>query len=315
MGKKWLIGQGATAVDTVLYCDGQVQLDGFTHAVSECVTSGGSAANLLVTAAALGIPSALVAKIGDDSFGRQFRRELLEDGVSDRYLMECPGGVTLHTYIAVAPDGGRSIIVHGGDCYHTLSGEDIPEDILDEAFLLYTDGSPKPGAAALARLAGERNIPVFYQRECPESGQDLQCRELGEALLECADLISGGPEIFRQLVGSDLPETALEKTYDRWKPESGVIMTAGSRGAYWYDGRTLLHQPVFPVRSVDSTGAGDAFCGGLIFAHYVRHWSKPESLRFAAACGAMKCMVRGPRLRAAEAEVLQLIEQYPEEAL
>lgn len=314
MEKKWLIGQGATAVDTLLYCSTPIALDGIIRTHEERITSGGSAANLLVTAAGMGVPCALVAKIGDDAFGRQFRRELLDDHVDDRYLLSCPGKITLHTYVAVEPDGNRTIIVNGGDCYYSLCDQDIPSDALDDAFLFYTDGSPKAGAVALARRAVQRGVPVFYQRESLEREDQPELCRMGEELLAAADIISGGPEIFRQMVGSGEPK-ALKTVWERYRPANGVIMTAGHHGAYWFDGTRLLHQPIFPVRSVDSTGAGDSFCGGLIFAYYVRGWDKASALRFAAACGAMKCMTPGPRLHAAESGVQAFLEQHSEKVL
>lgn len=315
MERKWLIGQGVAAVDTMLYCTSPLQVDGFTAASHEQVTSGGSGANLLVAAAQLGFPAALIAKVGDDAFGRRFRRELLADGVDDRYLLECAGRVTLHTYIAVAPDGERSIIVHQGDCYETLSPEELPKTVLDGAGVFYTDGLPLRTAAPLAALAAKKGVPVFYQWECKERGWDEACRRMSREIMDTADIISGGPDIYQELVGTDEPETALRMLYDRHRPASGVVMTAGRKGAWWYDGEALLHQPIFPVRSIDSTGAGDTFCGALIYAYYHRGLGRQESLRFAAACGAMKCMTPGPRLRAGAEEVFAFLERQEKEGV
>ena len=313
MKGKWLVGQGAAAVDTLLYCKTQLNVGSFTASCGEQITSGGSCANLLVAAAQLGMPAALLAKIGDDDFGLRFRRELVEDGVDDRYLQICPGGTTLHTYIAVTPDGERSIIVEHGDCFHNLCLEQISEDILEDAAVYYTDGANKPVTWALTARAAEKGVPVFYQRECQEWLSDEALLKLDRQMMDTADLISGGPEIYRELVGDDRPESAMRCLYERHHPASGVVMTAGRMGAWWYDGRELLHQDVFPVKALDSTGAGDTFCGGLIYAYYYRGMNKRESLRFAAACGAMKCTVAGPRLRASEEAVREFMHRCEKE--
>lgn len=312
MEKKWFVGQGSAAVDTLLYCAVPVEIDGLIAARREVVTSGGSGANLMVAAAAVGVPSALVAKVGDDSFGVRFRKELVADGVSDRYLVEQPGGSTLHTYIAVGPQGERSIIVAPETCYDSLTAEELPADILDDAFLFFTDGSPRKLAADLTRLAVEKGVPVFYQRECVDRSRDPDFLRQGEELLQSAAVVCGGPETYAQLVGTAEPEAALRAFYERYQPKHGAIMTAGRRGAYWFDGETLLHHPIFPVQSVDSTGAGDAFCGGLIAAYFVQGLSKWESLRFASACGALKCTIPGPRLRADRAAVEAFIREHTE---
>lgn len=313
MEKKWLVGQGAAAVDTLFHCATPVNLNGFTRSQQECVTAGGSGANLLAAAASVGVPAQLVAKIGDDSFGKLFRADMKENGIGEDYLVVQPGGTTLHTYIMVEPDGSRSIVVPGGDCHGTLQLEELPEEMLDDAFLFYTDGQPRALSAALVRRAAEKGVPVFYQRECMDPTQDPEYLRLGDEMMAHSALISGGPEIYEQLLGTAEPETAMPELYRRYRPRDGVVMTAGKQGAYWYDGETLLHQPIFPVTSVDSTGAGDSFCGGLIAAYYWYGWSREEALRFAAACGALKCTMSGPRLHVTKEQVLDFIRKYTEE--
>ena len=242
-------------------------------------------------------------------------KELLADGVGDEYLLECPGGMTLHTYIMVGPDGDRSIVVPKGACNGSLTMEEIPEGVLDDAFLFYTDGHPRELSAALVRKAVEKGVPVFYQRECMDHTKDPEYLRLGEEMMRNSAIISGGPEIYEELLGTSEPGVALPELYRLYRPKDGVVMTAGRKGAYWYDGEKLLHQPIFPVESVDATGAGDSFCGGLIGAYYQHGFSKEEALRFAAACGAMKCTIPGPRLRVTKEQVLAFIEEHGGEAV
>lgn len=310
MGKKWFVGQGSAAVDTLLYCSVPVEIDGLVIADREVITSGGSGANLMVAAASVGVPSALVAKVGDDAYGVRFRRDLEADGVSDRYLIEEKGGHSLHTYIAVGPTGERSIVVAPDSCGDTLTMGELPEDVLDDAFLFFTDGSPRELSADLARLAKAKGVPVFYQRECIDRPEGGDYQRLGEELLHNSALVAGGPDTYAQLVGTEDPDQALRAFYERYRPEHGAIMTAGRRGAYWFDGETLLHHPIFPVESVDSTGAGDAFCGGLVGAYFMYGLSKHEALRFASACGAMQCTTPGPRFHFSKAQVEEFIQSH-----
>ena len=315
MEKRWFVGQGSAAVDTILYCAVPLEVDGLIGAEREVVTSGGSGANLMAAAAAMGVPSALAAKVGDDALGVRFRRELVADGVSDRYLIEQKGGVTLHTYIAVGPRGERSIIVAPGACGETLTLSELPEDLLDEAFLFFTDGSPRALATDLVRLARKKGVPVFYQRECVDRPLGGAYQRQGEELLHSADLVAGGPDTYAQLVGTEEPEPALRAFYDRYRPAHGAIMTAGRRGAFWFDGEELLHHPIFPVKSIDSTGAGDAFCGGLVDAYFFRGRYRRDALRFASACGAIQCTIPGPRFRATRAQVEAFLDDRGEEGI
>lgn len=310
MEKKWFVGQGSAAVDTLLYYTAPLEPDGLIEAEREVVTSGGSGANLVAAAAAMGVPSAMVAKIGDDAFGRQFREELVRSGVSDRYVVEQQGGTTLHTYIAVGPGGERSIIVAPDPCNSTLTIEELPADILDEAFLFFTDACPRKPALELARLAKKKGVPVFYQRESVDRSQEEEFLRMGRELLELADLVAGGADTYEQLVGTAEPAAALKAFCEKYHPKHGAIITAGKQGSYWFDGTELLYHPIFPVKSVDSTGAGDAFCGGLMAAYFMQGLSKWESLRFASACGAVKCTIPGPRLKCGRAEIEEFIRQH-----
>lgn len=51
-----------------------------------------------------------------------------------------------------------------------------------------------------------------------------------------------------------------------WKryPQSGIVLTLGGYGVYWYDGKHKVFQKSFPVKAVDTTAAGDTFTGYFI---------------------------------------------------
>ena len=75
----------------------------------------------------------------------------------------------------------------------------------------------------------------------------------------------------------------LRKTHDGL-----LIVTCGAGGAVALDGDDIIRSPGFPVTAVDTTGAGDVFRGGLIFA-LLRGWHTAEALRFANAAAAISC--------------------------
>jgi sugar/nucleoside kinase (ribokinase family) len=65
-------------------------------------------------------------------------------------------------------------------------------------------------------------------------------------------------------------------------------VTLGASGAGALDGDRFLHAPGFPVRAVDTTGSGDVFRAGFIFAT-LRGWSVGTALTFANAAAAISC--------------------------
>lgn len=309
---KMVVGQGAAAMDIVIRCQDLPKEDGFAHIYEERITSGGSGANVLVTIAQLGAAAALVAKLGDDQFGRQFRRELLADGVGDQYIQVKPGGATMHTYVFVADYGRRSILVNRGDSFHTLAPEEVAESILNNASVFYTDGSPAGVSVKLAKAAKARNIPIFLQMECLPSFMLSEFCTAGQIdeLLGCADIICCGRDVYCELASKEDYLSSMQATYEKYKPALGAICTAGAKGAVWHSRQGLISCGIYTIEPVDTTGAGDSFSGGLIYRFLLHGADRKNSLAFASACAALKCLSPGPRLRVSEAEVNDFMNKH-----
>ena len=308
MKDKLIIGSGAAAMDTVIHCEGVLLDDGFSFIKKEWTTPGGSGANLITAVSHLGAKTAMVYGVGDDEYGRSITEGLIKDGVDTRFAVQKKGGVSLHTYCIVSNGGERTILVNKGNSCFEMSPEDIPDNVMENAELVYVDGGARAASAKLVRLAKEAGVPVFFQQEnLAMDEKDSQEERDFRYILQNADLFSAGRDVYFQHTGLREHEAALRTVYERYKPRFGVVMTAGKKGAYWYDGKTLIYQPVYPVASVDSTGAGDAFCGGLAYAFFAAGLDKKAALSFAAACGAIKCTVPGPRLTKTAEEVNEFI--------
>ena len=87
-----------------------------------------------------------------------------------------------------------------------------------------------------------------------------------------------------------------------------LCVTLGARGALMLHGERLYRAPVFKVKAVDTTGAGDVFRGALIYAVLTRTGGPKDAVRFAAAAAALSCTREGaidsvPSLREVEALV------------
>lgn len=73
-----------------------------------------------------------------------------------------------------------------------------------------------------------------------------------------------------------------------------AVITAGADGCYYLDEGNLVHQPAFPVKAVDTTGAGDAFHGAFAYGMAAR-WHAPRCIRFASAVAALSTRALGGR--------------------
>lgn len=92
-----------------------------------------------------------------------------------------------------------------------------------------------------------------------------------------------------------------------------VVVTLGHRGACAWSHGALTTQPAFAIQPVDSTGAGDAFCGVLV-AHLARGHGMAQALRHASAAGALKCLKPGAQAGIpTAAEIADFLQNRPAE--
>lgn len=311
MPQKKVLGLGAAAMDVVLKCRSLPREDGFSFVHYEKLMSGGSCANMLVTLAKLGTPASLVAAVGDDHYGAVFLDELARDGVETENVRVRPAGTTLHTFITVDDCGARSIFVNTGNCLLTLSETEVNARMLEGTAVFYTDMFPAEPALKLARLARERNIPVVFVLECTPSFMEL-CgtgKQHLKEMLDCCQLFCASREALLEFAAADDPFKAAAELYRIYKPPLGLVATIGDAGALWIDRDRTIHTGAFAVEAEDTTGAGDAFVGGLIHSFLMQRQGKEEAMRFAAVCAALKCTRLGARFQFGEEQVKEFLAE------
>ncbi|MBU5313261.1 carbohydrate kinase family protein [Tissierella carlieri] len=307
--KKRVLSLGTVAMDVILETRELPKEDGFGFIDSEKLLPGGSAANLSVALASYGVEAYQAGKIGDDKYGDEFRRTLVEDGVCDRFLVTKPGGSTLHTFIITAPGGKHCIIANLGDSVLDLQPEELPEDILDEIDVFYTDMFSSRASIYLGRLAKKKGIPVVYNMQCIPSFMNacgVTMEEI-EEMISLSTIVSGGREGYFEITGEVDYHKGVEKFLKKYSVPQGVICTAGDEGALWYDAEESIYRDAYTVEAIDTTGAGDCFLAGFIYAYFCKGMDRYGAIEFASASAALKCMQKGPRTRATVEDVLQFI--------
>ncbi len=199
---------------------------------------GGKGANQAVAAARLGRSVSFAGCVGDDDAGRQLRDALAADDVewAGAVLPEVPSGIAM---IAVADDGENSITV--------------------------SPGANARVDAALVSAAIEQAEPtvVLSQFEVPLAAVASACAEL-TAVLAAATVIVPNQGELAQLLGVDRAEEVDDLVRQaRELPTPQVVVTLGSRGALVVTDTIAELVPPLAVQAIDTTAAGDAFCGGL----------------------------------------------------
>jgi len=249
---------------------------------------GGKGANQAIAAARCETKTAMVGRVGDDIFGRRAQKNLKQHsvwaagvGISD----ESQTGLAM---IAVDPTGENEIIVaHGANA--DITADQVPDDILSPRNLVLADFEI-PVAVLEDVLARAK------KRNCLTILNAAPVVKFPKEMLQSVDVFIVN-EIEAQQVSHqlDLGEQdpikmacVLSKTYDLT-----VIITMGRQGAFAVQkGHAWKVAALDIEKCVDTTGAGDCFCG--VFAAYTSRGEElPIALHRAAIAGSLSCQKLG----------------------
>ena len=226
---------------------------------------GGKGANQAVAAARLGGNVTFVCKIGNDIFGNQaiemFRKEKIDTayvGISP----EEPSGIAL---INVDKKGENCIVVASG-ANGTLSVDDIQhaEPAIKQASIVIMQlETPMDSVSYAAKVAKKNGVTVIL------NPAPAPCAQLPDDLLANVDILIPNVTEAEIISGMHITDEESVKEVIRYISAKGiktVIVTMGSKGALAYENNEFIHIPAFKVEAVDTTAAGDTFCGGLCVA-------------------------------------------------
>jgi ribokinase len=226
-----------------------------------CRGFGGKGANQAVAAARMGADVAFVGQIGSDQFGRAIREQLLAEGIDISHLFTDPDRPTGTAAILVDDAGENAIVgVPGANLGLT------PNHVRAAANLL------RSGAIVLAPC--ETMIETVVAAFEIAHGAGPTCvfnpapaRELPAELLPLIDICVPNETELHILTGQSmdsLDDLAAAAEVLRARGTRTVIVTLGARGALVVGAESSIHLPGVPVTAVDTSGAGDAFCGALV---------------------------------------------------
>jgi sugar/nucleoside kinase (ribokinase family) len=226
--------------------------------------SGGCAANVAVDLARLGRRSAVVGRVGDDSFGRFIADGLKQAGVDDRYLTASRDEATSCSMIVNVRGQDRRFI-HSRGANRLLTGAEISRDMLRQTRVVYVGGyclSDQPSAAniaALFRAAGECGVKTVLDVVIP---QPANYWPFLEPVLPWTDVFLPNNDEAAIITGERDPLT--QSLRFREAGAKAVIITCGEGGSVTVCPEGRFRGGRYHVALVDGTGSGDAFAAGYI---------------------------------------------------
>lgn len=275
------VGVGGLSYDIVMQMDRLPAADGKYDAGLNGLFPGGFIANAVSAAARLGLRAGFAGWVGDDNGGELLQRAFADEGVDCRGLSVLKDEATPFCVIMIS-GSERAIIVPSFPLYkQTLAEAQL--DQARRARVVITYPRDEAWCETVADAAHENGglFALDVEATSPLKGKRMR------ALLDLADVIFLNEDSLSAVEASRLEDLRGP----RW-----VIMTAGSRGAYALepDSEHVVFQSAYPVRAIDTTGAGDCFHAALLAA---RLWGNdlPTALRFASGAAALKVQNLGAR--------------------
>lgn len=249
--------------------------------------SGGSCANTIAAAAALGGRVAYIGKVADDQLGKIFRHDLTSTGVHFDTPPSADGPSTARCLVFVTPDAHRTMATFLGACVD-LGPEDIDTDLVAAAQFVYLEGylwdSPRAkqalhAAITAAHSAGRKVAMTLSDPFCVERHRH-----------EFRELIAGPLDL---LFANQLEAESLLEVTDVWEAVERlqgqcelVVITRGDQGSLVVTPEAVYEvAPVRVAEVIDSTGAGDLFAAGFLYG-LTQGWELVHCARAGAAAAA-----------------------------
>jgi len=231
--------------------------------------SGGSAANSMAGAAALGLRAAFVGQVASDQLGEIFAHDMHSLGVRFATAPLTGGPPTGRCLILVTPDAQRTMNTCPG-ASHELTPAALDPALIRSASITFLEGylwgpeRPRIAmleAARIARQAGRTIAFTLSESLCIGDRRDGVIGMIESGLV---DILFGNEHEVRHLTGCGSFGECLEAL----APKVGtLVVTRGSAGAVAVEQGERAEVAAAPVeRVVDTTGAGDLFAAGFLAA-------------------------------------------------
>ncbi|MGZ9676829.1 carbohydrate kinase family protein [Flavobacterium sp. GNP001] len=285
-----------------ILCVGEVLVDFIGHQEGVMINEtrdyhrylGGSPTNVAMNATRLGLNTIMVATVGNDGFGTYIAERLNEVGVNTNHLSVLDDKSTSVIFVSRSEGTPDFIPYRSADC--CIYEQQITKDILANTTIFHTTCfalSKNPAQKTILKKAQEAydlgcklSIDLNYASKLWKSQK--KAFKVIDAYCQFNPLIKISEDDMLRLFEKELPHEEIFKFFHD-KGVDTVCLTLGSKGVKLSQkGHQIIQMPAIKIDKVmDSTGAGDAFWSGFLFA-YIKEKSTQECLDIALKLAALK---------------------------
>lgn len=285
-----------------ILCVGEILIDFIGHQQDVLINNtrdyhrylGGSPTNVAINTARLGLQPMLISTIGNDGFGEYIIKKLTEVTISVEGVKKINRQPTSVIFVSKSKGTPDFIPFRAAD--FCITEDQIPTEILQKSKIFHTTCfalSKKPAQTTILTKAKEAfdlgcklSIDINYSEKLWES--QPEALSIIESYCKYNPLIKISEDDMIRLFEKQLPHETIFKYFHDLNVET-VCLTLGQNGVkLWQKNKPIISLPAIKVEKiVDTTGAGDAFWSGFLFA-YINQKPIEECLQVALKLAALK---------------------------
>tara|TARA_R110002096_G_scaffold434800_1_gene657896 strand:- start:2065 stop:3060 length:996 start_codon:yes stop_codon:yes gene_type:complete len=229
--------------------------------------SGGSAANTIIATSQFGGKAFYSCKVSNDEFGDFYLNDMKEAGIDTNLdHIEREEGITGKCLVMITDDADRTMNTFLGITVN-LSEKEVSEAAIKDSEYVYLEGylvASDTGFEAMKlakKTAENNNVKTALTLSDPSIVEFFQAR-FEEVIGASVDLLFCNEEEAMKFTNTSDVDTArveLKKVAHKF------VITQGSNGAIIFDGDTFIDIEPYPVKAIDTNGAGDMFAGAFLY--------------------------------------------------